>query len=95
MTKSNALTLLLAFAIGWVLLSFVLGTAIALNPILLAAILIIIILVLRSLDRGDGLYIVIGFAIGALVSLLAPALRPAFIDPAVAFGILLFAGYKV
>lgn len=95
MTKGNALTALLAFVIGWIFIAFVIGTAIALNPILLAAVLIVIILVLRILDRADWLYVVGGLIIGALVSLLVPALRPSFVDSAVAFGVLLFASLKV
>jgi len=95
MSKANVLVGLLAFFIGWLFIAFVVGTPIGLNAILLAAVLLIVVLVLRSLDRAEGLYIVVGFAIGALVSFLVPALAPKFVDPAVAFAVLLFAVYKV
>lgn len=95
MTRGNALTTLLAFVIGWILLSFLIGTAITLSPILLAAVLIIIILIIRILDRTDALFVIIGLVVGGLVSLLVPALRPTFIEPGLSFAVLLYASLKV
>ena len=95
MTKQNLLTALLAGTIGWVLVSFAAGVTLSLNPLLLVFVLIVVILVLRILDRADWLFIVAGLVIGGLVSLLVPALAPKFIEPAIAFAILLFAAYKV
>lgn len=95
MTKANALTALLAFVIGWVLAAFVIGTAIGVNPILVAFIVIVAILIIRILDRVDWMFVLGGLLVGILVSLLIPGLAPKFIDPAVMFGLLLFASLKV
>lgn len=93
--SARPLPALLAFVIGWVLAAFVVGTAIGVNPILVAFVVIVAILILKILDRKDWQYVVGGLIVGILVSLLIPALAPKFIDQAVMFGLLLFASLRV
>jgi hypothetical protein len=83
---------LVAFLIGWIFAAFVLGTTLSLNPILIAAVVLGVILVLKILGHADALYIVIGVVIGALVSLLVPTASPKFLDPGLMFiGLLVMA----
>jgi hypothetical protein len=81
---------LIAFLIGWIFAAFVLGTPLNVNPILIAAVVLAIILVLKILARGDALFIAIGIIIGVVLTLLVPAASPKFLDPGLMFIALLF-----